>query len=70
MVAWSVGSGLAVCYGLTAFALVSGGIMIRLEDAELEQRFGDAYRAYRTLVPAVIPRVLALHRSIDGPNPL
>jgi protein-S-isoprenylcysteine O-methyltransferase Ste14 len=31
--------------------------MIRMEDAELEQRFGDAYREYRDSVPAVIPRV-------------
>jgi protein-S-isoprenylcysteine O-methyltransferase Ste14 len=29
--------------------------MIRMEDAELEKRFGDAYRAYRTRVPAIIP---------------
>jgi protein-S-isoprenylcysteine O-methyltransferase Ste14 len=56
MLAWSVGTGLAVCWGLTAFAAVAGAAMIRLEDAELEQRFGDAYRAYRNSVPAVIPR--------------
>ncbi len=57
MLAWSVGTGLAVCYGLTAFALVTGAIMIRLEDRELEQRFGEAYREYRRKVPAVLPRV-------------
>jgi protein-S-isoprenylcysteine O-methyltransferase Ste14 len=57
MLAWSVGTGLAVCWGLTAFAAVAGALMIRMEDAELEQRFGDAYRAYRNSVPAVIPRV-------------
>jgi len=57
MLAWSVGTGLAVCYGLTAFALVTGAIMIRLEDRELEQRFGEAYREYRRQVPAVLPRV-------------
>jgi protein-S-isoprenylcysteine O-methyltransferase Ste14 len=55
--AWSVATGLAVCYALTAFALVTGAIMIRLEDAELEQRFGNEYRAYREKVPAVLPRV-------------
>jgi len=32
-------------------------LMIRMEDSELELRFGDAYRLYRTSVPAVIPRV-------------
>jgi protein-S-isoprenylcysteine O-methyltransferase Ste14 len=59
MLAWSVGTGLAVCWGLTAFAVVTGAVMIRLEDAELEKRFGDSYRAYRRSVPAVLPRVFA-----------
>ena len=58
MLAWSVGTGLAVCYGLTAFALVTGAIMITREDRELEQRFGEPYRRYRQQVPAVLPRPL------------
>jgi protein-S-isoprenylcysteine O-methyltransferase Ste14 len=29
--------------------------MIRMEDRELEARFGEAYRSYRRRVPAVIP---------------
>lgn len=58
MLAWSLGTGLAVCWGLTAFAAATGALMIRMEDTELEQRFGDSYRAYRNSVPAVIPRVL------------
>jgi protein-S-isoprenylcysteine O-methyltransferase Ste14 len=57
MLAWSAGTGLAVCYGLTAFALITGAIMIRLEDAELEKRFGEEYREYRKKVPAVLPRM-------------
>ena len=57
MLAWSVGTGLAVCWGLTAFAVVTGVVMIRLEDAELEERFGNSYRAYRRSVPAILPRV-------------
>ena len=57
MLAWSVGTGLAVCWGLTAFAAATGAVMIQMEDAELEQRFGDAYREYRDSVPALIPRV-------------
>ena len=57
MLAWSVGTGLAVCWGLTAFAVVTGAVMIRMEDTELEKRFGDSYRAYRTSVPAVLPKV-------------
>jgi protein-S-isoprenylcysteine O-methyltransferase Ste14 len=58
MLAWSVGTGLAVCYGLTAFALVTGAIMIRLEDRELEERFGEEYRHYKRKTPAIVPRVL------------
>lgn len=57
MSAWSIGTGLAVCYGLTAFAVITGWIMIRLEEKELEQRFGEAYAAYRERVPAVLPKM-------------
>jgi protein-S-isoprenylcysteine O-methyltransferase Ste14 len=57
MLAWSIGTGLTVCYALTAFAVVSGSVMIRMEDQELEQRFGDDYRDYRDSVPAVLPRI-------------
>ncbi len=59
MMAWSVGTGLAVCWGLTGFAVVTGAVMIRMEDAELEKRLGDSYRAYRSAVPAVLPRVFS-----------
>jgi protein-S-isoprenylcysteine O-methyltransferase Ste14 len=52
-----VGTELAVCYGLTALAVVTGALMIRAEDAELERRFGEEYRAYRERVAGVIPRV-------------
>lgn len=57
MVAWSLGTGAVVCWILTAFAIVTGAVMIRMEDAELEKRFGDEYRRYRLAVPAVLPRV-------------
>jgi protein-S-isoprenylcysteine O-methyltransferase Ste14 len=36
---------------------VTGAIMIRLEDKELDQRFGEAYREYRRKVPAALPRI-------------
>jgi protein-S-isoprenylcysteine O-methyltransferase Ste14 len=55
MLAWSVGTGLMVGYGLTVLTLITGAVMIRLEDGELEQRFGPEYRAYRRQVPAVLP---------------
>lgn len=57
MLAWSVGTGLAVCWGLAAFAVITGAVMIRMEDAELEQRFGEVYREYRQRVPAIVPRL-------------
>jgi protein-S-isoprenylcysteine O-methyltransferase Ste14 len=59
MLAWSAGTGLAVCWLLTAFAVITGAVMIRMEDAELEKRFGDSYRGYRRSVPAVLPRVFS-----------
>ena len=57
MLAWSLGTGLAVCYALTAFALLSGAVMTNLEDKELEQRFGEDFRQYKSSVPAMFPRL-------------
>jgi protein-S-isoprenylcysteine O-methyltransferase Ste14 len=57
MLAWSLGTGLAVCWALTAFATVTGAVMIKMEDRELEQRFGEKYRQYRSTVPAVLPKI-------------
>ena len=57
MLAWSVGTGLVVCWLLTAFAIGTGAVMIRLEDAELEKRFGDEFLAYRHRVHAVLPKI-------------
>lgn len=56
MLAWSVGTGLIICWVLTAFAVVTGSVMIKMEDDELENRFGEEYRQYRLRVPAVLPR--------------
>jgi protein-S-isoprenylcysteine O-methyltransferase Ste14 len=63
MLAWSVGTGLAVCYALTLFAMITGAVMIRAEDAELERRFGQEYREYRARVPAVLPRLTRVVRG-------
>jgi protein-S-isoprenylcysteine O-methyltransferase Ste14 len=57
MLAWSVATGLAVCWALTAWAMVTGAIMIKMEDQELEKRFGEEYRNYRSAVPALVPRL-------------
>jgi protein-S-isoprenylcysteine O-methyltransferase Ste14 len=57
MLAWSLATGLAVCWALTAFAIATGAVMITLEDKELENRFGEEYRQYRSRVPAVVPMI-------------
>jgi protein-S-isoprenylcysteine O-methyltransferase Ste14 len=64
MLAWSIGTGLAVCRALTAFAIVTGAVMITLEEKELESRFGEEYRQYRMRVPAVLPAIRT--RDADG----
>jgi protein-S-isoprenylcysteine O-methyltransferase Ste14 len=57
MLAWTIGAGLVVCAGLTALATIGGIFLILAEDAELERRFGEPYRAYRKSVPAILPKV-------------
>ena len=59
MLAWSMGTGLVVCWVLTGVALATGAVMIRMEDAELEKRFGEQYIAYRRRVHAVVPKLRA-----------
>lgn len=53
---WTVGTGSVALCGLLLFAAITGAIMIRREDAELEARFGDLYRQYRDRVPALLPK--------------
>ena len=57
MLAWSIGTGLVVCWSLTAFAVITGVVMIRMEEADLEKRFGAEYSRYQRSVPAVLPRM-------------
>jgi protein-S-isoprenylcysteine O-methyltransferase Ste14 len=57
MVAWSLGTGLVACWLLTGFAIITGAVMIRMEDKELERRFGEEFAIYRQRVPAVLPRI-------------
>jgi protein-S-isoprenylcysteine O-methyltransferase Ste14 len=57
MLAWSAGTGLAVCWALAAVAIVTGAVMIKMEDKELEKRFGQEYRHYRSRVPALLPNL-------------
>jgi len=37
--------------------VITGAIMIRTEEAELERRFGEEYRSYQRYVPALWPRI-------------
>jgi protein-S-isoprenylcysteine O-methyltransferase Ste14 len=53
---WSLGTGSAALLILLAFAVVTGAVMIRLEDDELEERFGEPYRVYRQQVSAFLPK--------------
>lgn len=61
MLAWSIGTGLLVCWLLTAFAIATGSVMIKMEDAELEKRFGQPFQQYVRCVPALIPHLRRLH---------
>ena len=64
LLAWTVGSGEIVLYGLTMFALLTGWPMIRQEEAELEDWFGDEYRTYKRAVPAaLVPRVFRFAKT-------
>lgn len=53
---WTVGTGSIALCGLLLFGVITGVVMIRKEDAELEARFGDLYRQYRDAVPALLPK--------------
>ncbi|MCU1310760.1 MAG: putative protein-S-isoprenylcysteine methyltransferase-like protein [Candidatus Angelobacter sp.] len=53
LTAWTVGSGLVVLFAVWCFAIVTGVFMIRTEDAELEDRFGEEFREYRKRVGAI-----------------
>ena len=57
MLAWSIMTGLVVCYALTLLTVVTGAVMIRMEDQELEERFGAEYASYKQRVPAILPRI-------------
>jgi protein-S-isoprenylcysteine O-methyltransferase Ste14 len=55
LLGWTIGTGLIVLYGLTIFAVITGYFMVRAEERELQQRFGQAYRDYMARTSALIP---------------
>lgn len=54
--AWSMMANYGVGYALAVLMIPAMWGLIRLEERELEGRFGDAYREYQARVPALIPR--------------
>jgi protein-S-isoprenylcysteine O-methyltransferase Ste14 len=57
LLGWTIAFGTVSLFVVAAFAIVTGAIMLPLEDRELEARFGSPYRDYRKSVPAIIPRI-------------
>jgi len=56
-------AGTLLVLGLGA-ALV--GYLKRFEEAELAERFGDAYLAYKQEVPLIVPRLRHSHTGLPG----
>ena len=55
IIGWCIGTGLVALYALAAFGIITGLVMIHMEDRELEARFGEAFREYKSRVPGVLP---------------
>jgi protein-S-isoprenylcysteine O-methyltransferase Ste14 len=62
LLGWTVGTGLVVLYALVAFTLITGAWMIRLEERELVDRFGNEYLKYQGRVPALLPSLFTRKR--------
>ncbi len=57
LLGWTIGTGLLVLFGLLVFGVITGALMIRAEERELVERFGDDYREYQRRAPAIFPRL-------------
>ncbi len=62
---WALLANYGGVYLLTAATLAVMSLVIAVEERELTDRFGDAYRAYQREVPCVIPRF----RRAAAPGP-
>lgn len=53
----TLASGSLAFFLLWGFAVITGVVMVRLEERELLARFGDDYRDYQRRVPVLLPRL-------------
>jgi protein-S-isoprenylcysteine O-methyltransferase Ste14 len=56
LLGFTIGSGLSVDYALLGFTLIAGAVMIALEERELERRFGEEWREYKSRSGAIFPK--------------
>ncbi len=52
---WMVGTGSVAVLALWVFGVITGAVMLPLEERELVRRFGEEYREYQRRVPAILP---------------
>lgn len=57
MLGWAIGTVTVACWALVAVAVITGAVMVPMEERELASRFGGAYEDYRRSVPMIIPRI-------------
>lgn len=62
LLGWSFSSWSIAVWMLLGLAVITAPIMIRMEEAELVQRYGTAYLDYRDKVPMILPRSVKLFR--------
>jgi protein-S-isoprenylcysteine O-methyltransferase Ste14 len=55
MLGFALGAGTLACYGLFAFAVATGAVMVIYEERELHARFGLAWEKYCEQTPAIFP---------------
>lgn len=55
LLGWTIGTGSVALFGMSAFAIVTGAVMVVLEERELVRRFGDVYREYRSRTGSLLP---------------
>ena len=55
MLGWCLAARTAACFGLLAFGVITGAVMIRFEERELHARFGMEWEEYCRRTPAILP---------------